>query len=141
MKLKPKAISLCLLVFFSCCVAKAQEKNDLPASSPAAEVDVTCALKISTSLVTVGFSVWSGKKSYLKNLTAKDFAVYYGEEEREIHSVVFDELNNRYFIEFYEEDSALGLEKHDVKIQDVKIQVKLSKQSRKDYGEITVMLQ
>ena len=92
-------------------------------------------------MVIVSFSVWSGKKGYLKNLTAKDFEVYDREEEQEIDSVVFDELNNRYFIEFYEKDAPSSFEKQDVKIHDVKIKVKLSKQSRRDYGEITVMLQ
>ncbi|HEX8734528.1 MAG TPA: hypothetical protein VF721_04345 [Pyrinomonadaceae bacterium] len=138
MKLKTKAISLCLLVFFSCCVAQAQEKNDLPTS---AEDENECVLKVSSSMVIVSFSVWSGKKGYLKNLTAKDFEVYDREEEQEIDSVVFDELNNRYFIEFYEKDAPSSFEKQDVKIHDVKIKVKLSKQSRRDYGEITVMLQ
>ena len=135
MKLKAKAISLCLLMVFSYCVGKAQEKTGLPASSPAAEEDeIVCGLT-RPLLIRISFSAWSSKKGYLKNLTSGDFEVYERNEMQEVDSFIFDESKNRYLIAFYPTRDKADFEKYDVKIK-----VKLSKQSRKEYGKISVRL-
>lgn len=132
MKSKTKAISLCLLIVFSCAVTKAQEKTGEPICK---DDEIRCAHRYLITLIQVSFSVRSSKKGYLKNLTYKDFEVYERSEIQEIDYFIFDKSKNRYVIGFYPTKDKTDSEKYDVKIK-----VKLSKRSREEYGKISVEL-
>jgi hypothetical protein len=129
---KAKAILLCFLTLFSFSAASAQEKPNVPDS---AEENIHHLL---VTLIRFKFSVWSSKKGYLKNLTAKDFEVYERKEIQEIDSLIFDESKNQYIVIFYEKEPSADSKPHTLK--ELKVKVKMSKERRKDYGKIFVRL-
>jgi hypothetical protein len=127
-----KEILLCLLMLCALSMtAKAQQSNPLP-TPPMTEDEDVCGLTDS-DMIWTAVSVWSNRMAYLKDLTYRDFEVYFENEPQEIEFFEFEEQSNRYIIGFHEKYFL-----PDDRRRDVKIKVKLSKEKADEYGEMIV---
>jgi|SRR5215204_614413 len=104
----------------------------ITAQPPAANEDDEFGCGLRTELVVAKVWVTSSKKGFLKDLTDKNFEVYDEKTLRKIDFFNFDEETNQYIIAFYNEDYL------DDKWHEVKVEVKLSADKKKEYGEVTV---
>ena len=120
-----------LILFFFITAINAQKADELPLET--SEDDGTVCGLLSPVVVTVSFSVINSKNEYLKNLTYKDFEIYENNTLQLIEFFKFDELKNQYLLGIFKEDPI----KAD-KNRGAKIEVKLTKEKEKFYGNIVI---
>ena len=139
MKLLIKRTLKYLFILLLFTVANAQEKSHSPISPPEDDAEIVCGL-LSPLLIQLDVSVWSGQKGYLNNLTDKDFEVFEKEKLRDIEFFKFNEEKNQYTIGFYQEDLEQNLQQ-EIKEQDIKVKLKLSKEEEKAFEKISITVQ
>jgi hypothetical protein len=128
MKSRMKTILFVLLIGAAVFSVEAQSPNN----STVADDEMVCGLH--SDLVNIEVSVWSERAGYIKDLTEKDFIVYEEKTAQSIEFFLFDEQTNRYSIGYYPEIDF----SFDQKWRKVEIKVNLSKEKKREYGEVTV---
>lgn len=130
-----KEVPKCLfiLLLFSFTNAQVEPKLSLPLPM---DDEMVCGLT-QPPLILLDVSIWSSEKGYLNYFTYEDFEVYNEEEKlQDIEFFKFDELKNHYTIGFIQEDELLGF-----KWKDIKVKLKLSKEKKKNFGEVSITVQ